>query len=105
MLDRFLRVGLCTALTICFAFGEATGQTSPITASPAPSSAGTATPTPNGRLLPGGTSVTVALLEEISSATAHEGDQIGIVAKKEVRVRGIMLIAEGATGHATVTTV
>lgn len=44
-------------------------------------------------------------MEAVSSATAHEGDQIGIIAKKPVKVNGNVLIAEGATGHATVTSV
>ena len=74
-------------------------ETPAVQATPLPS------PPPGAKLLPGGTSVVVSLLEEVSSATAHEDDQIGIVAKKEVRVNGDVLIAAGATGHATVTSV
>jgi hypothetical protein len=73
----------------------------PEMASPAPS----ATPTPVGTLLPGGTTVVVALQEPISSSTAHDGDQIAIIAKKAVLVHGAVLIPEGANGHATVTSV
>ncbi len=56
-------------------------------------------------LVPGGTTVVVALTEPISSATAKENDQIAIVVKKEVDVSGWVVIPAGANGHATVTSV
>jgi hypothetical protein len=54
-------------------------------------------------LVPGGTTVSVALAEPISSATAKVDDQVAIVVKKEVDIAGWMVIAAGANGHATVT--
>jgi hypothetical protein len=53
----------------------------------------------------GGTTVTVSLVEPICSATAVEGDQVAIVVRKPVVINGLLFIAEGANGHATVTTV
>jgi hypothetical protein len=60
---------------------------------------------PQSMLVPGGTTVVVALTEPISSATAHENDQVAIVVKKEVDVGGWIIIPAGANGHATVTSV
>jgi hypothetical protein len=56
-------------------------------------------------VVPGGTSVAVAMTEPVSSATAKVDDQIGIVVKKEVVVAGWVVIPAGANGHATVTSV
>jgi hypothetical protein len=105
-----IRVGLSRASSAFLAIGlflttGAVAQTPE--AAETPAAAPTASPSaiPAGRLLPGGTTVVVALLEQISSATAHEGDQIGIIAKKPVLVRGTVLIAQGAVGHATITSV
>lgn len=56
-------------------------------------------------LVPGGTTVVVALTEPISSATANVNDQVAIVVKKEVDVSGWLIISAGANGHATVTSV
>jgi len=63
----------------------------------------TAAPTVEGELLPGGTTVTVSLEEPLSSSTAEVDDQIAIVVKKPVIVNGYLFIAQGANGHATVT--
>jgi hypothetical protein len=62
-------------------------------------------PTPTGEDLVGGTTVTVSLVEPLSSATATEGDQVAIVVRKPVVINGYLFIAEGANGHATVTSV
>ncbi len=73
-------------------------------AMPAPS----ATPSlnvPQAVIVPGGTTVTVALTEPVSSATANVNDQVAIVVKKEVDIGGWVVIAAGANGHATVTSV
>ena len=56
-------------------------------------------------LVPGGTTVVVALTEPISSATATANDQVAIVVKKPVAVDGWVVIPAGSNGHATVTQV
>lgn len=56
-------------------------------------------------VVPGGTTVVVALTEPISSATANVNDQVAIVVKKEVDVNGWLVIPAGAKGHATITSV
>jgi len=76
----------------------AAAQTAVPSASPSPA------PSADLVLVPGGTSVVVALAEPISSGTAHVGDQVAVVVKKEVDVNGWVVIAAGANGHATVTT-
>jgi len=58
-----------------------------------------------GILVPGGTTVSVSLAEPISSGTANVNDQIGIVVKKEVDADGMVVIPDGASGHATITSV
>jgi hypothetical protein len=60
-------------------------------------------PSPIGEDLLGGTTVMVSLAEPISSATAEVDDQIAIVVRKPVVVKGYLFIAAGANGHATVT--
>jgi hypothetical protein len=73
--------------------------------SPLPSPTPSASTAPGTVVVPGGTSLTVALTEPISSATANVNDQVGIVVKKEVVVDGWVVIPAGASGHATVTNV
>jgi hypothetical protein len=68
-------------------------------ASPSPAS-GTST-----TLVPGGTTVVVGLTEPVSSGSANENDQIALIVKRDVTVNGIIVIASGANGHATVTSV
>jgi hypothetical protein len=62
------------------------------------------TPAPTGEDLRGGTTVTVSLLEPLSSANADVDDQIAIIVRKPVVLNGYLFIAAGANGHATVTT-
>jgi hypothetical protein len=62
-------------------------------------------PSPAGEDLLGGSTVTVSLVEPVSSATANVDDQIAIVVKKPVVIKGYLFIAAGANGHATVTSV
>jgi hypothetical protein len=77
----------------------------PVTVPSAPASPAAPATTIAGELLPGGTTVTVSLVEPLSSTTAEEGDQIAIVVRKPVVVDGYLFIPEGANGHATVTSV
>ena len=56
-------------------------------------------------MIPGGTTVAIALTEPVSSATANLNDQIAVVVKKEVDVGGWLVIPAGSNGHATVTSV
>jgi hypothetical protein len=56
-------------------------------------------------LVPGGTAVVVGLTEPVSSGTANENDQIALIVKRDVVVNGIIVIASGASGHATVISV
>jgi hypothetical protein len=100
-----LHLSLGALLSTCLFLTSPASAQSPDAVVPPAIPAAAPSEAPTGRLLPGGTTVTVALLEAISSGTAHEGDQIGIVARKAVRVNGSILIAEGANGHATVTSV
>jgi hypothetical protein len=62
-------------------------------------------PSPAGEDLLGGTTVTVSLAEPVSSATADVDDQVAIVVRKPVVIKGYLFIAAGANGHATVTSV
>ncbi len=62
-------------------------------------------PAPIGEDLLGGTTVTVALTEPLSSATANVDDQVAIIVRKPVIINGYLFIATGANGHATVTSV
>jgi hypothetical protein len=71
---------------------------------PAASVVPTAAPTVVGELLPGGTTVTVSLVEPLSSSNASVDDQVAVVVRKPVIVNGYLFIAQGANGHATVTT-
>jgi hypothetical protein len=73
------------------------------TSTPPAAAASAATPAPGPVLVVGGTPVSVSLAEPISSGTAHEGDTVGIVTTKEVDVNGIVVVARGANGQATVT--
>jgi hypothetical protein len=93
----------CLAAAMCSAIafsGEAQAQT----ASDSPAAVATAAPTITpGELLPGGTTITVGLQEPLSSSSAEVDDQIAIIVKKPVIIKGMLFIAAGANGHATVT--
>jgi hypothetical protein len=91
------------ALSLVMIFPTSVGAQVATGAVPVPS-ASPAT-APQSVLVPGGTTVVVGLTEPISSATAHEGEQIAIVVKKQVDVGGWLIIPVGANGHATVTSV
>jgi hypothetical protein len=81
-----------------------TDAPAPVATSIAPDAAATVIPTTApGVVLPGGTTVTVSLQEPLSSANAEVDDQIAIIVKKPVIIDGLLFIAEGANGHATVT--
>jgi hypothetical protein len=87
------------------------GASAPIQ-SPAPAAPASVTTTPttgpvpaNSILVPGGTTVVVSLTEPVSSSTANENDQIALVVKHDVLVNGQVVVAVGANGHATVTSV
>lgn len=47
----------------------------------------------------------VSFMEPLSSATANQGDVVGIVVTKEVDDSGLIVIPKGANGQATVTSV
>jgi hypothetical protein len=83
----------------------ASAQTLTRASTPAPSVSSSSTIPQTTILVPGGTTVVVALTEPISSATANVNDQVAIVVKKEVDVGGWLIIPAGANGHATVTSV
>jgi hypothetical protein len=115
------KFGIALALygaILCGWLSLANGQTATVNPVPAPaespmmgtsgapsSSAPVDVPTQAApdHVLPGGTTVVVSLTEPLSSATADVGDQIAIVVKKAVVIDGLLYIAEGANGHATVT--
>lgn len=69
------------------------------TASPSPAS------TPTTVLVPAGTAVSVSFLEPVSSDSATQGSQIPVQVNQEVDINGMMVIAKGAQGQATLTTV
>ncbi len=79
-------------------------QTTTRATMPAPSASPSST-APQTVLVPGGTTVAVALTEPISSATANIGDQVAIVVKKDVDAGGWLVVPIGSNGHATVTSV
>jgi hypothetical protein len=86
-----------------FAFLTATALFSPLAApSPAPVAIPTAVPVTVA--VPGGTSISVSLGESVSSGTATVGDMVPIVVGKEVDINGMIVIAKGANGQATVST-
>lgn len=72
--------------------------------SPSPVAGATPPPVAGTELLAGGTPVDVGLSEPLNSGTAKQGDQIGIVVKKEIDENGYVLVPKGAMGHAIVTT-
>jgi hypothetical protein len=53
----------------------------------------------------GGTTVSVSLVAQLSSATANMGDVVAIVVAKEVDGNGFIIIPKGSNGQATVTAV
>jgi hypothetical protein len=56
-------------------------------------------------VLPGGTIVTVFVVDPISSATAHVGDTFAVRAKDDVVVNGWVAISKGAEGQGEVLSV
>jgi hypothetical protein len=56
-------------------------------------------------LVPGGTTVSVSLSEQLSSASATVNEVVPIVSNNEVDVSGWLVIPKGSPGQATVTTV
>jgi hypothetical protein len=100
---RELRICVAGLSGFIFSFAPVYAQPLP-SGSPAPA----ASPLPGGAgkvLVPGGTTVVVALTEPVSSATANVSDQVAIVVKKPVVVNGWVVVPAGANGHATVTAV
>jgi hypothetical protein len=74
------------------------------TATPSPSPASSAMPT-TVVMVPGGTAITVNFTQVISSDSETKGATVPVVATKEVDVNGMEVIAKGAQGQATLTTV
>ena len=74
-------------------------------ASPAPSPSASAGPVTSTIMVPGGTTVVVGLTEPVSSGSANENDQIALIVKHDVVINNVVVIAAGANGHATVTSV
>jgi hypothetical protein len=83
-----------------------TPRSSP-TALPAPAASPASSPAPGTStiIVAGGTTVVVGLTEPLSSGSANENDQVALVVKHDVVVNGVVVIAAGANGHATVTSV
>jgi hypothetical protein len=102
----FLRRGIYAAPILFFtAVTSAPAQTTAPTPTAPPASIPSTKGTTTTVLVPGGTTVVVALTEPISSGTANVNDQIALVVKKEVDENGLAVIDAGANGHATVTSV
>jgi serine/threonine protein kinase len=57
---------------------------------------------PKTVLLGDGTSVSLVLLEDLSSATAESGNRIALKVSREVKIGGVVVIAKGADASATV---
>jgi hypothetical protein len=55
--------------------------------------------------IPGGTAVTIRMVDTIDSGTANVGDTFEFKADDDVVVNGYVVIARGAAGHGTVTKV
>lgn len=64
----------------------------------------TATPIPTVTV-PGGTAMTVNLVDKVSSHTANVGDTFAIVATQDVVVDGWLVVAKGASGQGEVVSV
>lgn len=84
---------------------SASGSSAPASTSSTAAAAPSSPTAPDTVVVPGGTTVAIALSEPVSSATAKVDDQVAIVVKKEVDVGGLVVIPAGANGHATVTSV
>lgn len=69
--------------------------------SPAPSAAAGA----SAIAVPGGTSVSVSFVQPVSSDSATQGSTVAVQVTKEVAINGVVVIAKGAQGQATLTKV
>src|ERR1700678_3869665 len=88
-----------------FALGQTLPPRGAPIASPVPSPSSSPAPGTSMIVVPGGTTVVVGLTEPLSSGSANENDQVALVVKHDVVVNGLVVIAAGANGHATVTSV
>jgi hypothetical protein len=77
----------------------------PPVASPAPAASPATLASPTTLLLPAGTSVAVSFVQSVSSDSNTEGSQQAVEVTKEVDIDGMMVIAKGAQGQATLTKV
>lgn len=74
------------------------------TPNPTPTTVPTATPVPTVTV-PGGTAMTVNLVDKVSSHTANIGDTFAIVAAQDIVIDGWLVIAKGASGQGEVVSV
>ncbi len=81
--------------------GKPTASPAPFTTTVSPSPAST----PTTILVPAGTSVSVSFVQPVSSDSATEGSQVAVQVAKEVDINGMMIVAKGAQGQATLTKV
>lgn len=97
-----IRISLLSCAALCAMTTLALAQSAPSSPVASPS----ASPIPvTTVLVPGGTSVLVSFLQPISSDSETEGTTVPVEAAKEVDINGMEVIAKGAQGQATLTTV
>lgn len=99
-----MRISLAALLLAALPLNVLAQQSGAPLASPAPSASPQALPTTTV-MVPGGTAITVNFPEQISSDSETEGATVPVVATKEVDVDGMVIVAKGAQGQATLTKV
>lgn len=98
-MKRFVFLFVSLALSI-----TSSGAAAPISAA-AP--AASASPVPAGTVVAvaAGTPVSVSFVQQVSSDSATAGTQVPIVVTKEIDINGLVIVAKGAQGQATLTKV
>jgi hypothetical protein len=101
----FLFVSLVLSITSAGAFAQTVKPAQ--RATPAASASPAASPLPAGTVVavPAGTPVSVSFVQQVSSDSATEGTQIPVVVSKEIDINGLVIVAKGAQGQATLTKV
>jgi len=101
---RFIRTVTATCVLVVLAAATLRAQTPLPTASPAVAPEPAAPLPPGARLItvPGGTPITVTLVDKVSSGSAKIGDTFGIRVATDVVVDGYVVIAKDAGGQGEV---
>jgi hypothetical protein len=95
---------LLTVLT-CATSLPAGAATAPATAAPSPAESPTPNASPIVELVTGGTPVDVSVTQDLSSRDVSQGTTVPVVVDRNVDMGGMVVIAKGAAGEATLTKV